>query len=159
MTWRGRARAVAWLAAFLGLAAAQGTAEEPRSLPALRDEATSEYRVVVHPDNPAREINRAFVRGAFLKKTVTWGDGETIRPVDLGKMFAARQRFAREVLNKTPAQLRAYWSQQIFSGKGVPPPEADTTSSVIAYVLANKGAVGYLPRDADLRGAKVVRVK
>ncbi|HTE50360.1 MAG TPA: hypothetical protein VK698_05780 [Kofleriaceae bacterium] len=159
MTWRGRARAVAWLAAFLGLAAAQGTAEEPRSLPPLRDEATSEYRVVVHPDNPAREINRAFVRGAFLKKTVTWGDGETIRPVDLGKMFAARQRFAREVLNKTPAQLRAYWSQQIFSGKGVPPPEVDSAAAVIAYVRRHRGAIGYLPATVDPAGTVVLVVR
>ena len=63
------------------------------------------------------------------------------------------------MLRKTPAQLKSYWNQQIFSGKGVPPPEADSTADVIAYVLANPGAVGYLPVDVDPGRAKVVEVK
>jgi hypothetical protein len=62
-------------------------------------------------------------------------------------------------VKKTPAQLKSYWNQQIFSGKGVPPPEADTASAVISYVLAHKGAVGYLPANVEARGVKVVKVK
>jgi len=124
-----------------------------------RAAAAEDLVVVVHPDNPVTEVSRSFLREAFLKKSTQWSRGERIRPIDLARKYSVRDRFTREVVKKTPAQLKSYWSQQIFSGKGVPPPEADTTSSVIAYVLANKGAVGYLPRDADLRGAKVVRVK
>jgi len=124
--------------------------------------SSGEYKIIINPDNPANELERQFVRDAYLRKANRWGSdatGMTLRPVDLTSRFAVRDRFAQEVLRKNASQLRSYWNQQIFSGKGVPPPEVDTTASVVAYVLANPGAIGYLPHDADAGGAKVVRVK
>lgn len=118
-----------------------------------------DYQVIVHPSNPTRALGRSFLRSVYLRKTTTWPSGETIRPVGLGKRFPARERFAREVLNKSPAQLRSYWNQQIFSGKGVPPPDVDSEAAVIAHVLRNPGAIGYLPATADPGSAAVVNVK
>ena len=117
------------------------------------------FKVIVHPKNQITYVDRELLRNAFLKKEAAWSGGETIRPVDLAAKFAVRDRFTRDVLKKTPAQLKTYWNQQIFSGKGVPPPEADSVADLIAYVLANPGAVGYLPADADPRGAKVIEVR
>jgi ABC-type phosphate transport system substrate-binding protein len=121
--------------------------------------ANDGYVVIVNPENPAGEISRDFLRDAFLKKASSWGSGEAVRPVDLTRRFGVREAFAREVLKKTLPQLRRYWNQQIFSGKGVPPPELDSEKAVIAYVLANKGAIAYLPAGVDLGGVKVVKVK
>jgi len=120
----------------------------------LAGEAT--FKIIVNPKNPIGSIRRDFLREAFLKKEETWSDGDTIRPIVLSSRFPVRDQFTRDVLKKTPAQLRTYWNQQIFSGKGVPPPETDSTDSLIAYVLANPGAVGYIPSDADPHGAKVI---
>ena len=117
------------------------------------------YKVIVNPNNPVTEIDRDFLRDAFLKKAEEWGHGETIHPVDLASRFPARERFGREVLRKTPSQLKSYWNQQIFSGKGVPPPEADSAAAVVAFVVANPGAVGYVPMDTEVSGAKVVRIR
>jgi hypothetical protein len=41
----------------------------------------------------------------------------------------------------------------------VPPPEAESPAGVIQYVLANKGAVGYIPAEVDPGKAKVIRVR
>lgn len=116
------------------------------------------FKVIVHPDNPVTSLDRELVRNAFLKKAVAWRSGETIRPIDLSEKFSARDDFTRKVLKKTPAQLKAYWNQQIFSGKGVPPPEAASTDDVIGYVLAHPGAIGYLPAHVDAGSAKVIEV-
>jgi ABC-type phosphate transport system substrate-binding protein len=117
------------------------------------------FKVIVNPENSAASIDRDFLRDVYLKKATEWSDGETTHPVDLAPKFPARDKFTERVIRKSPAQLKSYWNQQIFSGKGVPPPEADSTQDVIAYVLANKGAVGYLPADADPGKAKVVRIR
>ena len=137
---------------FISAAVIAGGATDPVA-------ATDEYKVVVNPGNPITDVDRAFLREAYLRRATDWSGGEPIRPIDLTSRFTVRERFVVDVLKKTPAQLKRYWSQQIFSGKGVPPPEVDTPASVVAYVLANPGAIGYLPRDADPGGAKVVRVK
>ena len=120
--------------------------------------AEGHYKVIVHPRNPATAVDSAFLRNAFLRKETEW-NGETLRPVDLAHRFPARDQFTREILRKTPAQLRAYWNQQIFSGKGVPPVEAATAADMIAYVLANPGAIGYLPDDVASGGTKVIEVR
>jgi ABC-type phosphate transport system substrate-binding protein len=117
------------------------------------------FVVIANPENPVESIDRDFLRDAYLKKATEWSDGETIRPVDLVAKYPARDRFTEQVLHKTPAQLKTYWNQQIFSGKGVPPPEAESPAGVIQYVLANKGAVGYIPAEVDPGKAKVIRVR
>jgi ABC-type phosphate transport system substrate-binding protein len=117
------------------------------------------FKVIVHPSNAIASVDREQLRNAFLKKAAAWKNGETIRPVDLAAKFPARDQFTRVVLKKTAAQLKTYWTQQVFSGKGVPPPQAQTPADVIAYVLANPGAVGYVPADVDARGARVIEVK
>lgn len=119
----------------------------------------TKLKVIVHPDNPATSVSRAFLRDAFLKKSTEWKGGEAILPVDLAWRFPERRAFTEEVLQKTPTQVKNYWNQQIFSGKGVPPPEADSPRAVIGYVLANPGAVGYIPANVDAQGAKVLAVQ
>jgi ABC-type phosphate transport system substrate-binding protein len=118
-----------------------------------------DYQIIVNPNNPIVAIDRQFLRDAYLRKATDWSNGGSIRPVDLRHGFAVRERFIHEVLHKSPSQLKSYWNQLLFSGKGVPPPEVDSTDAVIRYVLANAGAVGYLPADADPRAAKRVTVR
>lgn len=147
MTLR-RTLELAFVAAAVGLGFAVAAAN-----------SAADYKVIVHPDNPVTELDRQFLRDAYLRKASGWRNGQTIRPIDLTTAFAVRGRFSQEVLRKTPAQLKSYWNQQIFSGKGVPPPETDSTAAVVSYVVANPGAVGYLPIEASSGGAKVVEVK
>lgn len=116
------------------------------------------FKVIVHPDNPSDAVSRDFLRNAFLKKQSEW-HGHTVRPIDLSTRHPERERFTRDVIRKSWSQLRAYWNQQVFSGKAVPPPEADSPAAVVAYVLENPGAVGYIPADADTGKAKVIPVK
>jgi hypothetical protein len=137
--------------------AAVGIVAPGLATPSIADD--ERYEVIVHPANPITAIDRSFLRNAYLKKEIEWPNGKAIQPVDLTTKFPARDQFTHEVLKKTPAQLKSYWNQRIFSGKGVPPPEADGAANVIAYVLANPGAVGYLPAHRDPGGAKLIEVR
>ena len=121
--------------------------------------ADDAYKIIVHPDNPTTSVDRDFLRKAYLKKAVEWKHGEAIHPVDLPAKTPARDKFVHDVLKKTPEQLKAYWNQQIFSGKAVPPPEVGSPAEMIGYVVATPGAIGYLPSGVDPGGAKVVEVK
>lgn len=116
------------------------------------------YRVVVHPANPATAAERTFLQDAFLKRVKRWPHGKAVSPIDLAAASPARQRFSKHVLRRTVAAVRAYWQQKIFGGQEVPPPELGTDADVVARVLKNEGAVGYVSGTADIRGAKALPV-
>lgn len=117
------------------------------------------YQIIVNPANQIESVDRSFLSNVYLKKVITWRNDWTVRPVQLSKRFALRDQFTREILKKSPSQLRSYWNRQIFSGKAVPPPDLESQEEVISYVLANKGAIGYVAAGVNLRGAKVVRLR
>jgi ABC-type phosphate transport system substrate-binding protein len=117
------------------------------------------YQIIVNPANQIESVDRNFLSNVYLKKVATWRNDWTVRPVQLSKRFPLRDQFTREILKKSPSQLRSYWNRQIFSGKAVPPPDLESQEEVISYVLANKGAIGYVAAGVNLRGAKAVRLK
>jgi hypothetical protein len=131
----------------VGLARAQGQTVLPA------------YRVIVHPANSASVVERKFLAHAFLKKVTVWGDGETIRPVDLLSNSPTRSRFSQEILERAIPAVRSYWQQMIFSGRGVPPPELDNDDAVIRFVSKHPGAVGYVSGSADVHTTKVLLVR
>ena len=115
--------------------------------------------VIVHPDNPVTRLDKKFITNAFLKKRSRWGDDTGIKPVDLEPGSAVRKKFSKDVLGRSVSAVRRYWNQQVFSGRGVPPPELDSEQEVVGYVRKNRGAIGYVSEGADLDGVKIVQVR
>jgi hypothetical protein len=127
--------------------------------PVIARASSDAFQVIVHPSCTQSSVSPDLLRRVWLKKATTWDDGTTVRPIDLPAGDETRDRFTRDIIKKTPSQLKSYWNQQIFSGKGVPPPEAHSAADAIAYVVAHEGAVAYLPAGADIGGAKRIDVR
>ena len=106
-------------------------------------------KIVVNAANPTRTLSRNQLSRLFLKKTTTWDSGELVLPVDQAEESAIRAKFCKDVHQKTPASVAAYWQQRIFSGRDVPPVEKRTEADVLAYVKNNPGAVGYVSAATD----------
>jgi len=124
--------------------------------PAAADDA---FKVVVHPSNKgAAALGRAELSKLFLKKSTRWPDGKEVQPVEPAET-AVRERFARKVLDKSPMAVKAYWNQQIFAGRDVPPLEKPSDAEVVAYVRQNPGAVGYVSVGADTSGLLVIPLR
>src|SRR5690348_16244664 len=85
--------------------------------------AAPPFLVLVNPRNPLQQMERSAVALAFLKKTMAWRHGGSIRPVDLGVDSEVRQRFTEQVLGRSLVAVKSYWQQMIFSGRALPPPE------------------------------------
>jgi ABC-type phosphate transport system substrate-binding protein len=139
---------VTLLLTLTGLAATV-SAEQPAPPP---------YRVIVHPQNPVVGVDRAFLQDAFLRKRKRWSNDKVIHAADLIPRSSVRNRFSEEVLRRSVAAVIAYWQQQIFSGRDVPPPEFDSDEKVVAYVLKHEGAIGYVSGTANLGGTKSISV-
>jgi ABC-type phosphate transport system substrate-binding protein len=142
-----RALSVTVVALLLASSSPTVSAQQAPSLP---------YRIIANPKNPVTTVDRRFLNDAFLKKTSRWPNHKVILPADLAANAAPRSRFSEEVINRSVAAVKAYWTQRVFSGQGIPPPEFDSDEKVVAYVLADEGAVGYVSGAANVGASKVL---
>lgn len=100
--------------------------------------------IIVHPDNPVGSLSQADVMRLFLGKTRAFPNQSPASPVSLSAGSQLRGEFDTLVLNKTTNQVRAYWAQQIFTGRGTPPRELASEADILAHVAKHPEAVGYV---------------
>lgn len=141
------------LVALISLCAAGlvGTPRAAASSPA--------FVIIINPEITETTATREFVARAFLKKTTRWPDGQVIHPVDQSGESALRRRFTDAVLDRSVSAVRTYWQQQIFSGDDIPPPEVSGDDAVVAFVIREPGAIGYVSSSANVRTAKVLSLR
>ncbi len=120
--------------------------------------SAADYVVVVNPSNPVTTLSRTEASRLFLRSSTQWPSGEHVKPVDLAKGSAVRAAFTKEILGRSPGALEQYWTQAVFSGRAVPPPEKRTDAEVVAYVRETPGAIGYVSAGAGTDGVKRVAI-
>ena len=116
------------------------------------------YKVIVNKNSSISSLTKDQVSKLFLKKVTRFTDGTTALPVDLVGDSSIRQAFSEDIHGQSVASVRKYWQKQIFSGRGVPPPEKTNDSEVIAFVESNPGAIGYVSDSAQTGSVKVISV-
>lgn len=99
--------------------------------------------VIAHRDNP-NTIDRAYVARIYTGALKGWPDGTPVMAFDQDADSEARQSFYGSVVGKSPANMRAIWSQNIFTGKGLPPKIAAPDAEMKRAVAANRNAIGYI---------------
>lgn len=105
--------------------------------------AAAEIAVIVHPDNGA-SLSKSEVERIFLGKMHAFPAGGTVTPFNLAEGTELRSSFDQNVVGKSSSQLKAYWSKQIFTGKGTPPEEVADAAAMKAKVSSDPSAIGYV---------------
>ena len=93
----------------------------------------------------------------FLGKSKTL-KGNGITPTNQVSASDSRKEFDNVFLGKTPQQIKAYWSKQLFSGNGAPPKELNGDLDVLVHVSENKKAIGYINKSALNPSVKVIAI-
>jgi ABC-type phosphate transport system substrate-binding protein len=109
-------------------------------------------------------VNKSFVgtmseddiANIFLGKTKSFPSGTLAIPVDQVPGAVPRVSFYDMLTGKDDSQLKAYWSRQIFTGKGQPPREVGHDADVIGLVGENPNMIGYVDAGAVNDSVKVI---
>jgi ABC-type phosphate transport system substrate-binding protein len=80
----------------------------------------------------------------FLGRVSRFPNGVLAVPIDLRDGSPERDQFYAKITGKTPAQVKAYWSKIIFTGRGQPPRAVPTDLDVKKFIAANESAIGYI---------------
>lgn len=124
-----------------------------------RAQGNESFKIIVHASNPVASLGKEQVSKLFLKKVTRWESGQKVAAVDLSESSALREHFSKTVLGKSVTAVKAYWQQEIYSGREVPPPEKASDSQVLAYVKANPNAIGYVSASTPVvDGVRVVQL-
>ena len=117
--------------------------------------ALAELVLVVHPSN-ADAIDSKTVKRIFLGKEKKFPSGSPVTPVNQVADSAVRGTFDDQVLGRSSAQVSAYWSKLVFSGKGNPPKEVGSDQEMIDLISKNPSFIGYVDSSNVTGDVKVV---
>jgi ABC-type phosphate transport system substrate-binding protein len=103
------------------------------------------------------EIRNADLRAIFKGEKTRYADGSHAVPVTL-KGGAAHEVFLTRHVGESPDEFRAQWRKAVFTGQGSMPKACDSESSLIEYVAATPGALGYVSRVSAADNVKSIAV-
>jgi len=110
--------------------------------------AQAEPVVVVSARTPVEALSAEQIARIFLGKSEQFPGGRRAVPIDQPEGSRVRDEFYDQIVDKTPAQLKAYWSRAIFSGKGEPPRSEPDDSAVKRRLQRDASAIGYIHRES-----------
>ncbi len=99
---------------------------------------------VVSAKSTVTTLSKSQVVDIFLGKTTRFPDGSQAVPIDQSEGTLARDEFYTWIAGKSAAQMKAYWSRIIFTGRGQPPKAVPSSSEAKKLVVANPNAIGYI---------------
>jgi hypothetical protein len=107
--------------------------------------ATAEIIVVASNRSGPIELTREQAEKLYLGRSVTLGDGTPVSLVDLPN-GSVRDEFYLKLTGKNPAQIQAYWSHLVFTGRALPPREASSLAEARQWLSGTPNLIGYIDR-------------
>lgn len=109
-------------------------------------DACAELVVVTSPKSGIEHLKRHEVIYLFMGRWRQLPSGIQANPIDQANDSPERADFYRQLVNKEPAEIRAYWSRLVFSGGSRPPYTAESREELLRLLNSTPGAIGYIDR-------------
>jgi ABC-type phosphate transport system substrate-binding protein len=104
----------------------------------------AEVVAVVSSKSAITALSKSQVADIFLGKVSRFPDGILAVPIDQAVGSVERDEFYAKVADRSPAQISAYWSKIIFTGRGEPPTQVSNGIEMKKRIVANPSAIGYI---------------
>jgi ABC-type phosphate transport system substrate-binding protein len=112
---------------------------------------------VVSAKSAIATLTKVQMLDVFLGRVSQLPNGTRAVPIDQPEGSAARDEFYAKLADKSAAQMKAYWSKIIFTGRGQPPKEVASGADMKQRVAENPQAIGYMDERLVDDSVRVVR--
>lgn len=114
--------------------------------------------VVVNKANPIESLSQSELIDLFMGKYVAFPDDSKARPVELKGNPTVKAEFYRSLVGMPLSSVNAYWSRLHFTGRKRVAIFKENEQGLIAFIVANKQAIGYLPQSHLNENLKVIYI-
>lgn len=126
------------------------------TLLATAADAFAEIVVIVNPDNETTGLSRRQLIDLYMGRYQNFPNGEAALPLDQAPDSPIRKLFYKAMVDKSVAEVNAYWARLLFTGRASPPRVMAGSAEILKAVRDNRGAIGYI-ESSELDGSvKVV---
>lgn len=112
--------------------------------------------VIVNPASEITQLSQDDLTRIFLIKTKTYPNEKPVVPFIPREDDPTRLQFEAAVLEKSPMQVKAYWTRLLFTGRGNPPANLDSADQIKKKVAESPSAIGYIDSTAVDKTVRVV---
>ena len=106
--------------------------------------ARAEIVVVVNKDSKISQLTQKQVIDIYMGRRQSFPDGSPAFPLDQAGQSEIRESFYKALVNKTPAQINAYWARLLFTGRASPPRIMNDSMVLLEAIEKNPAAIGYV---------------
>lgn len=112
--------------------------------------------VVVSAQSAVHELAKKDVLALYTGHTRLFPNGQAAVPFDQNRDGAARASFYLALTGMDIARINSYWARLHFTGQVQPPQVAGDDEGVLARLVADPRAIGYLMEEPKSAGVRVV---
>lgn len=106
--------------------------------------ASAEVLVVISAESPFTRLTSSDLKDVYLGRRSLTVNGLQVVPLDLTEGAATRSEFYARYTGQTPAQIKAHWARQIFTGRGQPPTALANSRAVVERLVSDTNTLGYI---------------
>ncbi|WP_461422270.1 hypothetical protein [Ketobacter sp.] len=104
----------------------------------------AEIVVVVNSKSTVERFSSRELVDLYMGRNLYFPNGSLILRLDQAPESATRVQFYRGLVNKSVAEVNAYWAKLLFTGRATPPQTVESAAGVLQAVKSNLNAIGYV---------------
>jgi ABC-type phosphate transport system substrate-binding protein len=121
-------------------------------------QAAAPIAVVVNKANPISELSRSELIDLFMGKYVAFPNDVKAIPVELNGDHKIKVEFYQNLVGMPLSRVNAYWSRLRFTGRKRSAVFKPNENDLIAFIIANEQAIGYVSHSLITDDLKVVYI-
>ena len=120
----------------------------------LAPTASADIYIIVSANSPIQSMTQSELYKIYLGKSKATKKGVRIEPINQHINSSIYQSFNCNILGVLGSTVNTNWAKKVFSGSSTPPILLSNDATVEAFIINNKGYVGYIsypPKSDDVK--------
>lgn len=118
--------------------------------------AHGEIVVIVNKANGVDALDKRQLIDLYMGRDLYFPNGSIAFRLDHLPKADIRQQFYFKLMQKSVAEVNAYWTRLLFTGRASPPQSVNSAEEIIDAVVANQNAIAYIHKDDLVESVRVI---